>query len=287
MSVELSYLRRWLLNFVVTDNLAIASSNFDPFTITAPVDARLPDGGGYAVPGPLYNVNPSKASVAANNFVTLDTNYGGQSQTSNAIALNMNARLRNGLVIQGGFNTNDTSYDYCSIRAAMPELTIVIGPPTLSPTNPYCSYNTGWVTRFTALGSYTIPKVDVLIGGTLRSDQGGVLAANWAAPNSAIAPSLGRNLSNNAPTATVNLITPGTLYGDRVNELDLRFAKNIRIGRVRTNVGVDAYNLLNSAPVLTYNQAFVPVSATSAGSWLTPTSVLQARFFKVSAQIDF
>jgi hypothetical protein len=114
-----------------------------------------------------------------------------------------------------------------------------------------------------------------------------VLAANWAAPNSAIAPSLGRNLSNNAPSATVNLITPGTLYGDRVNELDLRFAKNIRTGRVKTNVGVDIYNVFNSAAVLTYNQAFVPATATSAGSWLAPTSVLQARFFKVSAQIDF
>jgi hypothetical protein len=287
VSVELSYLRRWLLNFVVTDNLAIASSDFDKFTISAPVDARLPNGGGYAVPGPLYNVNPSKASVAANNFVTLDTNYGGQSQTSNAIALNLNARPRNGLVIQGGFNTNNTSFDYCSIRGAMPELTIVIGPPTLSPTNPYCSYSTGWVTRYTALGSYTIPKIDAQIGGTVRSDQGGALAANWAAPNSAISPSLGRNLSNNAPSATVNLITPGTLYGDRVNELDLRFAKNIRMGRAKTNVGVDIYNVFNSAAVLTYNQAFVPATATSAGSWLAPTSVLQARFFKVSAQVDF
>jgi hypothetical protein len=289
VSVELSYLRRWLLNFVVTDNLAIASSNFDPFTIKAPVDARLPDGGGYAIPGPLYNVNPSKASVAANNFVTLDTNYGGQSQTSNAIALNMNARLRNGLVVQGGFNTGNTSFDSCAVRAALPEQ-VTPGPPTptsFSPTNPYCSYSTGWVTRFTALGSYTIPKVDVLIGGTVRSDRGALLAANWAVPNSVIAPSLGRNLSNNVPTATVNLITPGTLYGDRVNEVDLRVAKNIRVGRVRTNVGVDAYNLFNSAPVLTYNQAFVPATATSAGSWLQPTSVLQARFFKVSAQIDF
>ena len=115
-----------------------------------------------------------------------------------------------------------------------------------------------------------------------------MLAANWAAPNSAIAPSLGRNLSNSAPNATVNLITPGTLYGDRVNELDLRFAKNIRIGRTRTNVGLDVYNLFNSAAVLTYNQTFVlPTVANPAGCWLTPISVLQARFFKVSAQIDF
>jgi len=287
VSVEVSYLRRWLLNFVVTDNLAIAASDFDKFTVAAPVDARLPNGGGYQVAGPLYNVNPLKASVAANNLVTLDNNYGGQSQKSHAIALNVTARPRNGLVLQGGFNTNTTTFDYCSIRAAMPELTIIIGPPTLSPTNPYCNYSTGWVTRYTALGSYTVPKIDVQIGGTVRSDQGAMLAANWAAPNSAIAPSLGRNLSNNAPSATVNLITPGTLYGDRVNELDLRFAKNIRISRVRTNVGIDIYNVFNRAAVLTYNQAFVPATATSAGSWLVPTSVLQARFVKVSAQIDF
>jgi hypothetical protein len=277
------------VNFVVTDNLAIAATEFDKFTLNAPVDARLPNGGGYAIPGPLYNVSVAKSSVPANNFVTLDSlnNYTPQTQTSNAIALNVSARPRSGFVIQGGFNTNNTSFDYCSIRAAMPELTIVIGPPTLSPTNPYCSYSTGWVTRFTALGSYTVPQVDVQIGGTVRSDKGALLAANWAAPNSAIAPSLGRNLSNNAPSATVNLITPGTLYGDRVNELDLRFAKIIRIHRVRTNVGVDIYNLFNSAPVLTYNQAFVSATATSPGSWLQPTSVLQARFFKVSAQIDF
>ena len=208
VSVELSYLRRWLLNFVVTDNLAIAAGDLDTFTISAPVDARLPDGGGYAIPGTLYNVNPSKASVAANNFVTLDSNYAPQSQTSNAIALNLSARPGKGLNIQGGFNTNNTSFDYCALRAGIPELTIV---GANSPTNPYCDYSTGWITRFTALGSYVIPRIDAQIGATMRSDKGALLAANWAAPNSAIAPSLGRNLSNNAPNATVNLITPGTL----------------------------------------------------------------------------
>ena len=103
-----------------------------------------------------------------------------------------------------------------------------------------------------------------------------------------IAPSLGRNLSNNAPTATVNLIEPGTLYGDRLNEIDLRFAKILRFGRTRTNVGIDIYNIMNSSPVLTYNQTFVlPTAANPRGSWLTPTSVLQPRFFKISAQFDF
>ena len=64
----------------------------------------------------------------------------------------------------------------------------------------------------------------------------------------------------------------------------MRFAKILRFGRTRTNVGFDIYNVTNSAPVLTYNQTFVADDGTT---WLTPTSVLQPRFVKFSAQIDF
>jgi hypothetical protein len=49
--------------------------------------------------------------------------------------------------------------------------------------------------------------VDVQIAGTMRSDQGDTLAANWAAPNSVIAPSLGRSLSNNAPSVLTASVT--------------------------------------------------------------------------------
>ena len=96
----------------------------------------------------------------------------------------------------------------------------------------------------TGLGTYTIPKIDVLVAGTFRSDQGAVAAANWAAPNSATV-GLNRPFAGVAgTTVTVNLIEPGTLYGDRVNQFDLRFAKILRFGRTRTNVGVDLYNVV-------------------------------------------
>jgi hypothetical protein len=43
-----------------------------------------------------------------------------------------------------------------------------------------------------------------------------------------------------------------------------------------------------AAAVLTYNQNFVLPTATGpTGSWLTPNTVLQSRFVKVSAQFDF
>jgi hypothetical protein len=81
---------------------------------------------------------------------------------------------------------------------------------------------------------------------------------------------------------TVNLLEPGEVYGDRVNAFDLRVAKILRFGRTRTNVGVDIYNLFNASAVLTYNQAFNP-----GGRWLVPTTVMAARFAKLSASIDF
>jgi hypothetical protein len=199
---------------------------------------------------------------------------------TDSVNFNVTARPRNGLTLQGGFNLGTTNVDYCQVRAELPEMNVIL--TTISPTSPWCAYSTEFL-RFTALGSYVIPKIDVQIGGAMRSDQGGDLAANWAAPNSATV-GLNRAFAGvGGQTVTVNLVEPGTLYGDRVNQIDLRIEKILRFGRTRTNVGVDIYNIGNVNPVLTYNQAYNP--ATTA--WLTPNSVLQPRFFKISAQVDF
>jgi hypothetical protein len=128
-----------------------------------------------------------------------------------------------------------------------------------------------------------VPKIDVQISGTLRSDQGTQLAANWTA-GTANTVGLNRPFAGlGSQTITVNLIEPGTLYGERVNQIDMRFAKVLRFGRTRSTVGIDLYNIINSNAVLTYNQTFAPTTTT----WLRPTSVLQPRFAKFSAQIDF
>ena len=152
--------------------------------------------------------------------------------------------------------------------------------PETSLTNPWCSTTTSLL-RATLLGSYTVPKADVQLAATFRSDQGGALNANYT--TSSANTTLGRPFAGASQTITVNLIEPGTLYGDRVNQMDLRVGKILRFGRMRTNVGVDIYNVFNVNPVLTYNEAYSPTTTT----WLRPNSVLQPRFVKVSAQLDF
>jgi hypothetical protein len=284
VAVEVGYQRRWLVNNLTTDNRARAPEDHTEFGVNIPVDSRLPGGGGGVLSG-LYNVTPVAAARLNDNYQTLASNLGDWTQVANSFNLNVTARTRAGLVLQGGFNTGQSGNDYCDVRRAVPEWTVP--PPTVilnqSPTNQWCDTSSGWVTRVTALGSYTIPKIDVQVAGTLRSDQGQQLAANWTAPNSATV-GLNRPFAGiGGQTITVNLIEPGTLYGERTNQIDMRFAKILRFGRTRSTVGVDVYNLTNAAAVLTHNLTFVPTTTT----WLRPNSVLQPRFVKFSAQVDF
>jgi len=269
--VEIGYLKRWLQNFTSTDNLAVTSADFTPFSITAPLDPRLPGGGGHTV-GTLYNVVASGFGRVSNN-ITRAENFGKQYQSFNGMLLSVSARIRNGLTLQGGVNSGVTVTDSCEIREALPET---------NPTNPYCHNAPGWVTGMRLVGAYTVPKIDVILAGTFRSDQGAPLQANYNVPVAVISEALGRPANITGTTQSINLIAPGEVWGDRINEIDLRVGKILRFGRTRTNVGVDIFNLINSNKTLTYNQTYSPT-----GSWLTPQSVLSPRFVKVSAQIDF
>jgi hypothetical protein len=106
-------------------------------------------------------------------------------------------------------------------------------------------------------------------------------------PVALVSAALGRPANVVGTTVPTALVKPGDVWGDRVNALDLRFAKILRFGSVRYNVGVDIINVTNSDATLTYNQTFNPTPATPSQAWLAPLSVLTPRFVKLSAQIDF
>jgi len=127
----------------------------------------------------------------------------------------------------------------------------------------------------------------VLLSGTLRSDQGAALNANWNAPVALVSAALGRPAAVVGTTVPIALVAPGQVWGDRVNALDLRFAKIVRIGRTRNTIGLDIYNATNSGAILTYNQTFNPATTVGSQAWLAPTAVLTPRFFKIGVQIDF
>ena len=299
LSVEVQWNKRWFDGYYVSRNTAISPSDWQTYNVTAPTDSRLPGGGGYTVSG-LHDIAPSKFGVAQYQ-VQGSNNYGltGAFQTWNGIDLTFAARAIKGFTFQGGTSTGQTVQDICSASDAVPDflapqqaLAIGVTVPGFVPLNgaqagmapgQYCNLKSGYLTQFRGLGSYQVPKVDVEISATFQSKPGQQLAANYNMPAAQVAQFLGRAPSGGVANVTMNLVEPGTLYGDRVNQLDLRFTKLLKYGRTRTKISLDMYNSLNSAPVLTYNQTYSPITTT----WLTPTSVLAARVMKIGASIDF
>ena len=83
---------------------------------------------------------------------------------------------------------------------------------------------------------------------TIQNRPGPQILATYTV-NDTLVQNLGRNLS--AGTASTGLIAPGTLYGDRFTQMDVRFGKNFRWIRRADRASVDLYNLLNSSAVLT------------------------------------
>jgi hypothetical protein len=275
VSLEVAYDRRWWLNFAdVTDNLAVASTDYDPFSIVAPTDSRLPDGGGYTISG-LYDLNPSKLGQTEN-LVRAADYYGGHKRYNDSIDLNVNARLTNGVNLQAGTSTGRLVSDQCDIRGQVPEF---VSGANVGPVAPYCRQNSGFLTTYKGLAAYTVPKILVLLSGTFSSRPGVSLSANLVVPSSAIAPSLGRPLSGGA-NATINLLAPNTLFGDRINQVDARIGKVFRFGTSRATVALDVLNAFNTDAVLAYNPTF-------NATWPTPTTVITARLARVSAQFDW
>ncbi len=69
VSVEAGYYRRWWPIFTtadITDNINTTAADYARFSVYAPSDSRLPNGGGYAVPG-IYNINAAPSLVVPSN----------------------------------------------------------------------------------------------------------------------------------------------------------------------------------------------------------------------------
>jgi hypothetical protein len=286
VSVDVFYFRRWYGNFQTMDDRSLSPADYDRFSFLAPVDSRLPNGGGYTVTA--VDLRFPQVFGAPDNFVTLANNYGKQTEHWNGVDFAANARLQNGLILQGGVSTGRLVRDDCEIVEALPErLHDFLGSNTrlfFFPARPLseCHRDDGFLTQMKALASYVFPKIDVQLSATYQSYPGPVLDVNY---NSFGTGTLGRPFGF-GPFRAFEIVNQGDLIGDRLNQVDFRVAKIFRFGTTRTQLNFDLYNLFNSNAVLTENAQYESWNP-NQNIGRTPTSILQARFFKIGAQFDF
>jgi len=271
LSLSFGYFRRIGGNFFITDNEALGPSDFTQYSVTAPADARLSNGG-QTVSG-IFDQN---LIVAARNVVKDASAYGAQLNHWDGFDVNLDARLRGGLLLQGGVSSGRTMTDNCAIASQVPEVMTVAGVTT--PIS-FCHQETPFQPLYKALASYTLPY-GVRVSGTLQSLPGPQVVANsiYNAGNRATSTTLSRGFT--LGQANVQVVQPGSFYGDRLNQVDLRFAKIFKVGRGNIDFDVDLYNAFNSDAVIAELGSFGPV-------WRLPLTVIQPRFVKFQVRYDF
>jgi hypothetical protein len=300
ISMNGGYFRRWFGNFLVTDNLSNLAGDYDTYSLTPTLIPQPPSSaGGATLPGTIltsgfYSPTAAAAARGVNNFVGLsDAFFPGSNVTDhwNGFDLGVNMRLAHGIVFQGGTSTGRQVTDNCDIvdpanagkfgnRSPLVES---LGANSVQ----NCHVQQAWLTQAKFLGAYTVPKLDVQIGASYQNVPGIEISANYAVLNSDVARpkaqgGLGRlpgGAVSATATTTVSIIPSQTQYYDRLNQLDLRLGKILRVGRTRANVSLDLYNLFNSGTISA-------ASATYA-TWLAPSAVISPRLMKLSLTLDF
>ena len=317
VSLNGGYFRRTFGNQTFTDNLSINPSDYDgPFCITAPTNPNLPDGGGYQVCG-LYDLKQSvqdeftTRTRITNNLIRFSDDFGGETNLYQGFDVNLDARFANGAFLRGGIGAGARTFDNCNLlQAGYNDAMIAANTFASSEIYPdgttYCHREYKFRPDAKVSGNYLLP-FDILISGAFQFSRGvqtggagPSLLATWSIPRTNFAPNtplnghnlqstLGRALNTGSANKSVQLMREGLDYGrDNLHQLDLRLSKRFRFGRYRARADFDLYNVFNDNWPYTRNAAFSNSGTPPTPSaWLRPTNVLQQRFFKIGANIDF
>ena len=279
VALTAGYYRTTYTNQTVTRNTAVPQTAYDPYSVTLPVDTRLPGGGGQTVSG-FYDIQPAYSGLTTNE-VFRATNYGHPSQVYNGFDVNVSARMRRGIMGVAGMSDGQTDTNNCFI---------VNSPQDLH----YCDVVTPWKGQLQFKGNviYPLPWKKIRVSAIYQNISGVPIAASWAVPNATLEPSLGRNLTacNNqteAPsachsTATVSVVQPNTYYENRLQQVDMEFSKvfGLRKDKYHITGNIGMYNLFNANTILNRNNTY-------GSAYGTPTDVLAARLFKFGVDVAF
>jgi hypothetical protein len=302
VSLDVGYSHRWFRGVQVVDNVNRDPSQYEQYTVTAPKDPRFANGGGYPIT--IYTPTAAASAIAAQNFTTFQTDFGPEQKNYyDGVDVSVNARLKQGITAQVGTTTGRSVVDACATGG----VNAANQPQVDSPDLRNCRTNNPFQTTLRGLASYTIPKIDVLVSATLRSQPVVTQTATMNLPNtclgwgSAVQTGCSQEtvlgLLGHLPTGSTAAGTTAITINDndhqiwdtnRRAQLDMRFAKIVRMGKTRTDIGVDLNNMLNANYPTTWDNTYQLVNTTQpGGTWNNPTAILAPRYVRLNFTVNF
>jgi hypothetical protein len=283
------------------DNMLLyRNPQYDFYTVAAPTDPRLPNGGGYRILG----LNTVSAALPANQ-PQAQTYMNTLNYKWNGFDTQFNWRAPYGIRVQGGTSTSRNERNTCYSELDEPNVRGREGAEWQAG----CDRRSPFQTSLRGSASYTVPKVDVLVSTVFQSQPGTDIGASltynkeqlqWnpdsasraTAPCTTASRGVGCiGSTRDTTTVAVPLLLTNELYGERVTYFDMKFAKNIRFSGRRLQLGVDVYNTFNSDAILGYNGTYTVddpnTAAVEPNNWLQPTSLISPRYVRFQVQFDF
>jgi hypothetical protein len=272
---------------------------FDFYTVTAPSDPRLPNGGGYRVLG----LNDASFTTPGGQ-PTVQTYNTRENYAWNGFDTQFSWRAPLGVRVQGGTNTSRTQRNTCD-SMLNPNVRGREGAEFQAG----CDSREPYRTSIRGSASYNVPKVDVLVSTVFQALPGTDISTNltyakeqvqWNPESAARATRACANPANGAgcfnsiffpTTVSVPLLLNNEIYGERVTYWDMKFAKNIRFSGKRAQIGVDVYNIFNSDAITGYNGTYTvdnpATPAVEVNNWLQPMNLVSPRYIRFQLQFDF
>ena len=179
----------------------------------------MPAGGGQQLAG--ADIKPAKLVRIPNRT---SRQVGTYEDVYDGVDFSLNTRLGAGTVLRGGFSTGRERISRCfAIDSPQADLENARPYPAHAGTTPHlCKTSPPFQTQAKMIASFTLPG-DVILAGTFQNTPGPQITATYqvrASQTTLVASSL----RNDSTTKDVEMLHP-TLFGPRVNQVDLRVSK--------------------------------------------------------------
>jgi Carboxypeptidase regulatory-like domain/TonB-dependent Receptor Plug Domain len=254
-------------------------ADFTAIQIYNPVDGS---------PLTIYNVSTAKATAVAN----VDTSSSAQKKTFTGYTVSVNLRLPHGASAFGGFNTERLLYNNCA-QPDDPNLqrfcddsknNLPFQPSLKMSGSVPLKWGIGVSGSWQSLQGYNAGADGHLLG-TPSYGSAFVISRTTRYPSNCPAPCPAGELVFPGLTAT-SLTIPmqpyGSVFTERVNEVEFRVSKSIRVNTVTFEPRLEIFNLLNSDTATAWRSVNY-----GTPTYLQPSAVPPARFVGVGLQVKF
>jgi hypothetical protein len=278
LAIGALFVKREVRNIQLTDRTFITTSDYTPFEVRMPA---VTDPAVAAVLDPnemitMYNLNLAKNGVYNQGLVDRSSDHDRSLYTG--FEASFSARLIGGAMLFGSWTTERNISVFCESddNPNGPTTGDLYQGRLVAVGGRFCdqrNFDMPFLHEFKLAGNYALPY-GVDVGGVIQSYPGLERVITWQ-PAATLFPNGQRTQAQ-----TIILNKPGSLYGERWNQVDINIRKNVRYGKNVHTFQFDVFNVFNDNAI----RSMTDTVGTSLGQ---VTAIMPGRFPRVAYQFKW